>query len=569
MINKISIYIEFNNQKIANEILHNSTLNKRDIKKTINTYFKKYASEQQIKLETVNLNLGEIYLNEFNSIFLMCIMDSLNHVIEKSQKNNNTEINHEKTSYQDISNESNLLKKIITINNNEFISHLHQKIEPLISEKINNLAQLVNIQMKTDTKREMLSGDTVTPLYQNNIIYPEKLILNVLRYIQKNNLQGIKTVSYLETGINNGTLNLTDIINLLYNIIEQNSLLNEWLSILWKTQKISQFYKKHLPEKEYTKLSQHFDTKNTPGNRPFLQQTISTDDTLTELLQTLSAVNNENLPQLTQNKITSITETVLQESIEIQNILHLFQHPVLYNWVKSDRLTPLWQLAPISISYKKYFPTKNPPVIQQNFSINDINSHKSGIKPVINDVTFYNSEADKVSLTELKSPYQIKNAGILILWPMISALFRQLNLFDGQNFIHLRAQFKAVYFLEYLIWETGEIKIEKNRLNNVLCGLPIEENVITTPIKREEKLIIEQWLNAIISQIPVWKKLTHNDIRQLFLQRPGELLINEREFNVTIQCQPFDILLTDWPWPLNIVKMPWLNHPLLIKWNEF
>ncbi|WP_338011053.1 contractile injection system tape measure protein [Photorhabdus temperata] len=75
-------------------------------------------------------------------------------------------------------------------------------------------------------------------------------------------------------------------------------------------------------------------------------------------------------------------------------------------------------------------------------------------------------------------------------------------------------------------------------------------------MNRKKKLIIEQWLDAIINQLPTWKKLGRNDVRQLFLQRPGELLIDNQEIKITVQHQPFDLLLTDWPWPLNIAKFP-------------
>ncbi|WP_214052592.1 contractile injection system tape measure protein [Photorhabdus caribbeanensis] len=178
------------------------------------------------------------------------------------------------------------------------------------------------------------------------------------------------------------------------------------------------------------------------------------------------------------------------------------------------------------------------------------------------------TDSASVLLPKQTSPYQVNNAGILILWPMLPALFNQLGLLEEQRFIHRQAQFSAVNLLDYLIWGREEIAGEQNILNNVLCGLMVNEVIKLTSTEPEKQLIIDQWLNAIISQLSGWKKLSRNDVRQLFLQRPGELLINEQEIKITVEHQPFDVLLTDWPWPLNIAKLPWLNHPLKIDWKN-
>ncbi len=151
---------------------------------------------------------------------------------------------------------------------------------------------------------------------------------------------------------------------------------------------------------------------------------------------------------------------------------------------------------------------------------------------------------------------------------MIPALFNQFGLLDDKIFIHHQAQLSAINFLNYLIWGNEEIQTEQNILNNVLCGLTADEIIQLTPLEPEKELIIDQWLNTIISQLPGWKKLTRNDARQLFLQRPGELLISDQEIKITVQHQPFDVLLTNWPWPLNIAKFPWLDRHLLIDWQN-
>ncbi len=147
---------------------------------------------------------------------------------------------------------------------------------------------------------------------------------------------------------------------------------------------------------------------------------------------------------------------------------------------------------------------------------------------------------------------------------MLPTLFNQLDLLKEKKFIHRQAQFDAINSLGYLIWGTEETQTEQKVINNILCGLMVDENSESVAIEPEKQLIIDQWLDAIINQLPGWKKLSRNDARQLFLQRPGELWLNEQEIKITVEHQPFDVLLTDWPWPLNIAKFPWLDRPLRI-----
>ncbi|WP_118985790.1 contractile injection system tape measure protein [Photorhabdus sp. CRCIA-P01] len=91
---------------------------------------------------------------------------------------------------------------------------------------------------------------------------------------------------------------------------------------------------------------------------------------------------------------------------------------------------------------------------------------------------------------------------------------------------------------------------------------------VNKPLHQEELVSSAQWLDTVITQLPGWKKLSRNDVLQLFLQRPGELRINDQEIKIIIQQQPFDALLTEWPWPLNIAKFPWLDRALLIDWQN-
>ncbi len=238
----------------------------------------------------------------------------------------------------------------------------------------------------------------------------------------------------------------------------------------------------------------------------------------------------------------------------------------------ADRNKSSKKLTAIHVDIKnvhRYEYSTNQEVISKNQRISPISNNRHITGNNTNQLQNINkTHSEYVRLPKQTLPYQVNNAGILVLWPMLPALFNQFGLLEEQKFIHRQAPFSAINFLNYLTWGNEEIQTELNILNNVLCGLMVNEPIELAPVEPEKQLIIDQWLDAIVSQLPGWKKLTRNDARQLFLQRPGELLISDQEINITVEHQPFDMLLTDWPWPLNIAKLPWLDRPLKIDWKN-
>ncbi|NHB91840.1 contractile injection system tape measure protein [Photorhabdus cinerea] len=467
LLNQIIITIDANNTQAAKKVLHGSLLNQSSINKLFNSYFNQYAVNQNIYLETLTLNLGEIILDDFNSLFSVRLNATLSQALSQYQVNNQSDI--EKFIHY-LYRKDSILNPTEEINNREIADIYINKLINQLPQIQNNwtlllaksclsehsLQKLLAIReptLLTAINRKLSENINISP-YQEEPVSSWQLILNALKYIQRHNRQEItepdaKVISLITTELNDNAINTAPIIALFRQVIANNSPLNKWLEQLWQTKLISQCCKKHLSIEEYQHLSERFIAKRGDNNK-------------------------------SDNKSSMTSEPVL-----------LPEHP---------------------------------------------------------------------------PPRQINNAGILVLWPMLPTLFNQLGLFKKQKFIHRQAQFSAVDLLDYLIWGNEEAQTERKILNRVLCGLIADEDTESIPIEPEKQLVTEQWLDAVISQLPAWKKLSRNDTRQLFLQRPGELLTNEQEIKITVQPQPFDALLNNWPWPLNIAKLPWLDRPLLINW---
>ncbi|KTL59540.1 hypothetical protein AA106_16830 [Photorhabdus laumondii subsp. laumondii] len=545
LLNRITITIEANNQQVAKKVLHGSLLNQANINKLLNSYFDEYNIYQDISLEKLTLDLGEISFHDFNSLFPTRLKVKLNKALSQYQINNHQEeILLNKPTSNKLINKTSLSSDNNLIDAESFIHFLYQKdlqLNPMEVKTDNKnsdikIKPLINQLMQIENKSTLLlakgclsehglqrllairqpalllainrrlSENINKPQHQEALASSGQLILNALEYIQRHNAQELvkpdaKIISRITTELNNGTLNAASVITLFRQAMTDNIPLNSWLKQLWQTVAISQLCQQHLSVEEHQYLLACFIPNHTDKNR-------------SEIKPFMGGDNSSNAQK--------------------------YQHPTNQKVIAEDPQA-------LSIS-------DNPSVIRGN----NLNPLQTINKP----------HSEQTLLPEHLFPRPVNNAGILILWPMLPALFNQLGLLEAQKFIHHQAQFNAVDLLDYLIWGTEERPAERKVLNNVLCGLMADEMIELTPVEPEKQLIIDQWLDAVISQLPGWKKLSRNDVRQLFLQRPGELLADEQEIKISIQHQPFDALLADWPWPLNIAKLPWLDRPLKIDWKN-
>lgn len=161
----------------------------------------------------------------------------------------------------------------------------------------------------------------------------------------------------------------------------------------------------------------------------------------------------------------------------------------------------------------------------------------------------------------------INNAGLLLLWPLLPQLFSQLGLWAEAEFVNDAARWQAVYALDQLVW--GEVNTTEERLtlNQMLCGVSCSASVPpTTPLSLLQLQQTDDWLTAIGQQLPGWQKLSSTDIRQLFLQRAGEISTEGPVPQISVWPEPWDFLLRDWPWPMTVASFPWTEQPLTIVW---
>ncbi|KVQ00507.1 hypothetical protein WJ95_28405 [Burkholderia ubonensis] len=156
-----------------------------------------------------------------------------------------------------------------------------------------------------------------------------------------------------------------------------------------------------------------------------------------------------------------------------------------------------------------------------------------------------------------------------LLWPLLPGLFRKLGLLEGKRFLSQPAQHHAVTCLDWLARE-GPPPQEPPTISRWLCGLTpgnaVGEDFVPDEAMQE---MLGHWLTRLPLSLPAtWQKLSPGDIRQWFLQRPGWLSVDRGQFILHVQPEVFDVLLNDWPWPVNLAALPWLDQPLNVRWAE-
>ncbi|AEX21820.1 contractile injection system tape measure protein [Vibrio sp. EJY3] len=165
-------------------------------------------------------------------------------------------------------------------------------------------------------------------------------------------------------------------------------------------------------------------------------------------------------------------------------------------------------------------------------------------------------------------PISINNAGLVLASTYIPTLFQRLNLTDGKVFASEKAKYQALFYLQYLVDGRSEAPEYLLPLNKILCGIPI-----STPIPSQVDLpseaisIIDGLLNAIISH---WNSLGSTSIeglRTTFIQREGQLLDEEKQWQLSVIPGAFDMLLDQIPWSFQTIKFPWMDKPLFVTWR--
>ena len=170
--------------------------------------------------------------------------------------------------------------------------------------------------------------------------------------------------------------------------------------------------------------------------------------------------------------------------------------------------------------------------------------------------------------TSNDDPITISNSGLVIISHYIPMLFERLMLTKGQQFINKKAQYQALFCLQYLVTHSSAAPEYQLPLNKVLCGVDLAEPVPEDmPLPEGAEVILDGLMHSVIQH---WKALGNTSIQGLqttFMQREGRLTDTTQNWHLAVAPGTFDMLLDQLPWSFQTIKHPWMDKPLFVIWR--
>lgn len=162
------------------------------------------------------------------------------------------------------------------------------------------------------------------------------------------------------------------------------------------------------------------------------------------------------------------------------------------------------------------------------------------------------------------------SAGVVLLWPLLPALFEAHSLTDDFEFVDEQAQLRAVMLLDALVWGDGVLAEWRLEGARYWCGLSATQTAFKAKawkvVDADTQALLDTWLLGVMAQVPSLEGFDAAGIRALFLQRSGVLELTGTLPRLTLDTQMQDILLRDLPWPLSLVTLPWLPNVVSVNW---
>jgi len=161
----------------------------------------------------------------------------------------------------------------------------------------------------------------------------------------------------------------------------------------------------------------------------------------------------------------------------------------------------------------------------------------------------------------------IENAGLILLWPFLTQFFKHMKFIGKEGFNDHSSLHRAVLLLQHIVTEQIEPAEYQLGLNRILCGMDLatvfEQD---DPVSEAETLECQEFLEAVIAQVPVLKNMSVRGFRGTFLIRKGVLSIRDGLWLLRVERNDFDVVLDQFPWSVGWVKLPYMSQSMQVEW---
>lgn len=163
---------------------------------------------------------------------------------------------------------------------------------------------------------------------------------------------------------------------------------------------------------------------------------------------------------------------------------------------------------------------------------------------------------------------KVYNSGLVLFWPFLTRLFERLSLVENNAFVSPESRNRAVYILQYLVYNDIGFPEYNLVLNKLLAGMPPEEHLVPfIELTGEEKDATQSLLNGLIANWEKVKESSPEAIQETFLQREGTLKFQTDGVLLEVPKKTVDVLMSSIPWSISVVRLPWMKKPVYVKWT--
>lgn len=161
----------------------------------------------------------------------------------------------------------------------------------------------------------------------------------------------------------------------------------------------------------------------------------------------------------------------------------------------------------------------------------------------------------------------IYNSGLILFWPFLPRLFEVLSLVENGEFVDTVSKNRAVYILQFLVYNEINFPEHQLVLNKLLSGmLPHEHLSQLDELTDDEKDSANSLLHGLINNWDKMKNTSPEGLQETFIQREGILRFKADQITLMVEQKAYDILMQSIAWNISMVKLPWMDKTIYVEW---
>lgn len=162
---------------------------------------------------------------------------------------------------------------------------------------------------------------------------------------------------------------------------------------------------------------------------------------------------------------------------------------------------------------------------------------------------------------------KIYNSGLILFWPFLNRLFGILSLLENGEFVNAESKNRAVYILQFLVYNEIDFPEHQLVLNKLLSGMQTHEHLSQLDKLTDEEIeAANSLLHGLINNWDKMKNTSPEGLQETFIQREGILRFETDKITLIVEQKGFDILLQSIPWNISMVKLAWMEKPIYVEW---